>query len=192
MLNPNAIMVPLSPWGTILKRHREAARTTSSSRCHLSDFPPKCSLLNTAFFFSSIKPTPFFLEAITCLLLSQSSIALRDLIRFIPDLYRSLLQTSPAQILHSNGAPQHPSSVATPYYFLLIFNFLSGVESRVLSVVDSVFALSLSTSRHFPSQPSLFAAFVNFQVRKRGAGRPSRIRLRSFETQLTRLDILCS
>ena len=35
LLKSNAIMVPLSPWGTILKRHRETARSTTSSRCHV-------------------------------------------------------------------------------------------------------------------------------------------------------------
>jgi len=58
LLNPNAIMVPLSPWGTILKRHRETARSTTSSECH-ARFSPKEPFRQLPHSRLSKQPHPF-------------------------------------------------------------------------------------------------------------------------------------
>lgn len=61
-------MVPLSPWGTILKRHRETARSTTSSRCHVR-LSPKESFHRLPRFCLSKRPFPFLKDIIiTCYL----------------------------------------------------------------------------------------------------------------------------
>jgi hypothetical protein len=128
---PNAIMVPLSPWGTILKRHRGTARTTTSSRCHVR-FSPKEPFHPLPHFHLSKQPHPFLEEAPRHLS-SQS----RDHSACLNPVYSRpvsvLITRLLPKILHPNGAPQHTPAqwrricflTRNPIFFLDL-TFLSG------------------------------------------------------------------
>lgn len=150
-------MVPLSPWGTILKGHRGTARSTISSRCHVI-FSPKEPFRQLPHFRHSKQPHPF-LNIVAFPVEESQCVYLNPVYsRPVSVLITRLL----LKILRANGAPQHPSSVAAhlfsysqPHIFLLIFQFLvwGGKTCRV-------------GRSHFPSGfaiASLFVAFVDFE-----------------------------